>query len=346
MNERSTEGPDWLDAAQQPPAETQRRATALRSLLVDDDGLPIESLGNWERRRLELIGQWKEFLGPITPTRDSSPGYEVLEETELEDVIRSRIRYPVEPNCWVEAYLIKPIDHREPLPGVMVFHSTVPETIRQPAGIEGEPRKAFGLKLARQGYVTLSPRCFLWESGHRHFFSFHARRQVRRMRHRHADATGMSKMLHDAQVGLDVLAQLPEVDSRRLGAVGHSLGAKQTLYLAALDDRIRVAVSSEGGIGMSFSNWTAPWYLGKRSSPSHLSREHHELLGLVAPRAFLLIGGDSADGDHSWPFVQEALRVYQLYDGRPRIGLYNHRQGHTVPGQAENRIDDWFHSYL
>ena len=94
-------------------------------------------------------------------------------------------------------------------------------------------------------------------------FRWHVRQQVKQLRIRHPRASGMAKMVHDAQVSLDLLASLPEVDPQRLGAVGHSLGAKQALYLAALDERVRVAVSSEGGIGRSFSNWSAPWYLGR-----------------------------------------------------------------------------------
>ena len=49
---------------------------------------------------------------------------------------------------------------------------------------------------------------------------------------------------------------------QRMGAVGHSLGAKETLYLAAFDERVKATVSSEGGIGTKFSNWDAAWYLG------------------------------------------------------------------------------------
>jgi len=71
----------------------------------------------------------------------------------------------------------------------------------------------------------------------------------------------MSKMLFDAARGVDVLEQLEQVDAERLGVIGHSLGAKEALYLAAIDERIRTTVSSEGGIGTSFSNWEAPWYL-------------------------------------------------------------------------------------
>jgi len=60
----------------------------------------------------------------------------------------------------------------------------------------------------------------------------------------------------------------------------------------------------------------------------------------------LLIGGDSADGDRSWPFIASALDVYRLYGRRRRVGLFNHKQGHAVPPKAESRIYEWLTTYL
>ena len=68
----------------------------------------------------------------------------------------------------------------------------------------------------------------------------------------------MAKMLLDAVVAVDLLAAMEGVNADRIGTVGHSLGAKEVLYLAAFDERIKVTVSSEGGIGTRFSNWDAP----------------------------------------------------------------------------------------
>ena len=119
--------------------------------------------------------------------------------------------------------------------------------------------------------------------------------------------------------------------------------------LAAFDDRLRAAVSSEGGIGTRFSNWDAPWYLGPDARRADLGHEHHELLALAAPRPLLFLAGESgyaADGDRSWPFLEAAMPVYKLYGGRPRLGLFNHRQGHSVPPEAERRIYEWLAAYL
>ncbi len=346
----------WLDEIQQPPRTVPRGVPKLSSLLSDEAGCPIRTLADWEGRRRELRRRWLNFLGPLEldhreATRFEVPRFEVsrfevLGEDRSSDVVRQLIRYEVEPGWPVEAYLLKPVAIQDPLPGVIVFHSTVPYTIRQPAGLEGEPEKAFGLKLARRGFVTLCPRCFLWSGERCGPFRWHVRQRVKQLRLRHPRACGMAKMVHDAQVSLDLLAHLPEVNPQRLGAVGHSLGAKQALYLSALDERVCVAVSSEGGIGRRFSNWSAPWYLGRRSTCPEAGREHHELLGLIAPRAFLLVGGGSADGDRSWPFIAATLPVYPLYGDRPRVGLFNHGRGHTVPAEAERRIDEWFETYL
>jgi len=69
-------------------------------------------------------------------------------------------------------------------------------------------------------------------------------------------------------------------------------------------------------------------------------------LGLIAPRAFLLIGGDSADGARSWPFIEAALAAYRFYGPPSRIGLFNHGQGHVIPPLAEQRVYEWLQTYV
>ncbi|MCC6264547.1 MAG: hypothetical protein IT169_13295 [Bryobacterales bacterium] len=74
--------------------------------------------------------------------------------------------------------------------------------------------------------------------------------------------------------------------------------------------------------------------------------DQHELLGLIAPRPFLLIGGDSADNDKSWHYINAAKRVYQML-GRPRqLGYYNHRQGHSPTPEAYELSLEWLEHFL
>ena len=332
----------WLSEVQQLTGKLPADVPRLSSLLKDAQGNPITTLAQWQRQRKNYHSRWLNFLKPLSRGPRKLPELKVLKQERVAGVHRQLVRYEVESGQSVEAYLLKPERITSPVPGVAVFHSTVNHSIRQPAGVEGKPEKAFGLKLAQQGMVTISPRNYLWPTNHK----IAAQVEAEKFHQRHPGHLGMSRMLLDAQIAVDILASQKEVDASRIGAVGHSLGAKEVLYLAAFDERVKVTVSSEGGIGTRYSNWDAPWYLGPQIKTDRFPHEHHELLALIAPRAFLLVGGDSADGQRSWPFIEKALPVYRLYTDRPRLGLYNHRQGHSVPPEAERRIYQWLTTYL
>jgi len=334
----------WLHEIQQRPEKLPANSKEFASLLVDADGKRIETVEAWKPRRAELLAWWTKFLGKMPAERNPArpPLLKVLEEDRVEGVIRQRVEYEVEPGLKTEAYLCRPAKTSGAAPGVVCFHSTVPHSIRQPAGLGPDLNKAFGLKFAQQGRIVLAPRNFLWPTNEK----IEAKEETAKYLARVPGSLGMAKMLYDALVAVDILAQLPGVDAKRLGAVGHSLGAKEVLYLAACDERIKATVSSEGGIGIRFSNWNAPWYLGAGVDEPGFAREHHELLALCAPRPFLLIGGESADGDRGWPFISAALPVYKLYGERAIVGQWNHRQGHAVPPLAEQRIEEWFAACL
>ncbi len=330
----------WLAEIQQAPAKIPADVPKLLPLLVDPGRNPIRTLQHWEQQRTYLRNQWRDLIGAMErPKLRRPPTFEIRESDQIEGIVRRRIRYETERDMQTEAYLMMPYKPNRRLPAVVVLHSTVDYTIRQGAGLEGRPEAAWGLQLAKRGMVTICPRCFLWDD--RHTKDFTARAEEHRRRH--PLSRGIAKMLYDAQRAVDLLTSLTEVDPKRIGAAGHSLGGKETLYLAAFDDRIRAAVSSECGIGTTYSNWNAPWYWG---DDEFFGREHHDLLAMIAPRAFLLIGGNSADGDRSWPFIEAVLPVYRFYGEPSRIGLYNHGQGHTIPPTAERRVYEWLETYL
>jgi dienelactone hydrolase len=334
----------WLEETQRPPATLPADAPKPNDLLQADDGRRIADVAAWKSRREELRKWWLNFLGPMPAERQTAPKLTVVEEDRPEGVIRQLVRYEVEPGIQTEAYLLKPSRPTRKAPGIAVFHSTVNYTIRQPAGLEGPPEKHFGLRYAKQGCVCFCPRNFLWPRIS--LERLDAMSEVRKLADRSPKSKGMAKMLYDALVAVDILTSLPEVDASRIGSVGHSLGAKETLYLAAFDERVKATVSSEGGVGTRFSNWDAAWYLGPTIKEPSFTHEHHELLALAAPRPFLLVGGDSADGDRGWPFIAAAIPVYELYGKPVRLGQFNHGKGHAVPPEAEARIEEWLLTYL
>lgn len=335
----------WLAEVQYPPQNLPAPFRKLSPLLSDTDLRRPDALALWEARRVELLDAWKQLLGPM-PERPKSTTFEVLRTEQLNGLMRKRIRYENEPGQFLEAYLLQPDQGISSTrrAGLVALHATTNDTIEPIAGVTGRDAEQLGLKLAQQGFVVICPRNFLWQD------AATLSDAVTQFRVRHPDTLGMHKMLYDAQRALDILAAIPEVDSKRLGAVGHSLGAKEAFYLAALDDRIAAAVSSEGGIAFDSTNWNAPWYLGPTLNSDDFPRNHHELLALIAPRPFLVLGGESgpgaADGDRSWPYLVAAQSIYRLYGRSARLGLLNHHEGHAISPQSFDRLAEWLRVYL
>ena len=262
-----------LAVAADPPVE----APKLRPLLVDSQGAKIETAAAWAERRESLRTEWlSKILGMPAIARRPLPAVKVLEEDTVGDVVRRRIRYSSGPEWETEAYVLRPRPGsalaERPQPAAIVLHSTVDHTIRQPAGLEGPPEKFFGLKLAQRGFACICPRNYLWLDSGRI-----ATTEADRFLRQYPGSTGMAKMLHDAQLALDLLLAEPNIDSRHVTAVGHSLGAKEVLYLAAFDERVtlgesrvRSVVKAASGPGFRTGTRFGTWV--RKSGSRTLSR--------------------------------------------------------------------------
>ena len=335
----------WLSEVQKPPERIPRDQLGhFAPLLVDTKDRAIENQAAWKLKRREIRASWMKFLGPM-PERPQSVEYKVLREERAGECLRQLIQYECEENLFMEAYIIRPpVRFTGKRPGIVAMHATTSHTIDQVAGVVASNGRDIGLKLAQRGFIIICPRNFLWQSVTNYSEA------VDRHRKRHPRTLGMHKMLYDAQRATDILAGLPEVDAGRIGATGHSLGAKETLYLAAFDQRIRAAVASEGGTGFRSTNWDAAWYLGSGIHKQEFPLNHHQLLALTAPRAFLVLAGEkprpAADGARTWPFIEAALPVYKLYGMPVRLGMHNHGMGHSIPPVAFERLASWLEAYL
>ena len=322
---------------------------ALLSPLGDrSTSVAFENLDAWKQVRGDWVRAWRGHLGPM-PAVGSAPKLEwhATDRPDRDDgVLRRAVRIEVEPDVWVDALVLTPDRESIPdrsLPGCIALHPTTSMHIEELAGLHGKGPRAVGWHLAKRGFAVICPKCFLWQDAD----SFDA--AVAQHRARHPDALGMAKMLFDAQRAVDALLTLPEVDPNRLAAIGHSLGAKEVLYLMAFDARIRVGVASEGGVAFDSTNWDAPWYLGQtlRDSASP-PFDHAQLLALVAPRPLLVMGGETgpgaADGTRSLPLMSAAAPVWMLYGKPMQLGMWNHGQGHVWEAPQWERALAWLQS--
>jgi len=311
----------------------------LPDLLVNAKGKSIQSLRKWKKEKAVIKKRWLDYLGAIKPNPET-PVLKVLSEERQKGIIRQYVEYEGEPGIMVRGYLLKPENLQQALPGVVALHSTSDNQMLCISGAEKGKYIQFGFELAQQGFVVFCPQCFLWFKNEGRNWEEQSMHYIKN----HPGTTGMAKMLFDAQRAVDVLESLEEVDSSRIGCMGHSLGAKEALYLGAFDERVKTIVSNEGGIGIEMSNWDAVWYLGKEIHA--FGHKHHEVLALAAPKSFLLIGGDSADGEHSRPYIEAVKPVYDLYHKRQNLQLKNHGEGHSAVPIAVEWTYDWMKEHL
>ena len=331
-----------LSGGEPGPAEpSSAAAPQLRPLLDDLEGKPIKTRAGWQKQRAQLKREWQKVVGEFPksklPLNTVSLGREVLP-----GFTRKHLQYQVEKGLFVDGYLLTPENPVGQLPAVVVFHPTTPLQAKSVAGLSPDypEEKWQGVQLVQRGYMVWCPRNYINTDGAD--WSRNAAKAIAA----HPGWTGMARMTWDAIRAADFLESLPNVDRKRIGCLGHSLGAKQVLYAMAFDERYRAGVFSEGGIGLKFSNWDAVWYLGPKVRATDFAREHHELLAMIAPRAFLLIGGGSADGEGSREFVRAVEPVYRLLGREEKIQFMNHKQGHAYPPEARRAAEEFLEREL
>jgi pimeloyl-ACP methyl ester carboxylesterase len=330
---------DWISVYQQRPPGLDGQIGELSDVMQR-----VSSVDDWTNRSSELRVKWSRIIGEFDGLETTPAVRHIV--THHEPTYTGDLYYlQVEPDYWEKIYIMIPVhaDRAHPLPVVVVpYYDVDAPAGKSMGGQQSAPLgvRSFGHLAVQRGMAAVAIRWFGQSYGE------NAAETVANLKIRHPNATGMGKWVSDARKLLDYLATRPEFDISRVGMMGHSLGGKLTLYAAAMDDRIRVAVSSEPGIGLKFSNYEDFWYLGEAVRELDPSTDHHELLALIAPRPFLLIGGDSADSDKSWHYINAAQRVYSLLGAADKIGYLNHRKGHSPTPEAVHLAMEWLSHFL
>lgn len=333
---------EWFEPYNRVPSGFENATGNLSSLLAGPGG-DIKTVEQWRARRKTIRAKWMKLLGApeLSPP---TPAVKLIETVREQNYTGKLMYLEVEPEFWEKIYMLMPGPApSRPRPVVIVpyYDVDVPAgknlggRVFMPVGV-----RSFAYLAAQQGYIAVAIRWFGESYGERYD------EVVANLKLRHPNCTGLGKWVWDAHRLLDYLYSLPEVDRDHIGIIGHSLGAKLSLYAAAMDDRITAVVFSEGGIGLSFSNYDDYWYFGEFIREVDPATDQHELLGLIAPRPFLLIAGDSADSDKSWYYINAARRVYGLFGKPQNIGCFNHRSGHTPTPEAVRLSVEWLKRFL
>ncbi len=332
-----------------PPAEFAGQLGAYKSPLNFYDGQPVKSPADWPKRRQEILDYWMSVMGPW-PARLEKPKLEVLEKQERENFVQETIRVEIAPGVMQNGYLLIP-NGKGPFPAVFVPYYDPESSI----GIKPKTvLRDFAYQLAKRGFVTLSIGT---PGGNAYKPELSG-----------AKCQPLSYYAYIAVNCHTALANLPEVDAKRIGVVGHSYGSKWSMFASCLYDKFACAVWSDGGLvfdeGRPSINYWEPWYLGldpqEVRKPGLITPESprtgaykkiveagHDLIelqALMAPRPFLVSGG-SEDYRARWPVLNYAIAVNQFLGYTNRVAMTN-RPDHPPTPESNEQIYTFFEHFL
>ncbi len=330
----------------QPPKEFSNDLGTYRMPLKFDDGTPVKTAGDWQKRRKEILAYWHGQMG-AWPDAIEKPKLELGAKEMRGDIAQHAIKIETAPGRIVDdAYLLVPAG-KGPFPAVVVVFYEAKTGI----GLGKAESRDFALQLAKRGFVTLSlggdPNTYFPAKATCKIqpLSFHA---------------------YEASTCRRALANLPCVDAKRIGIVGHSYGGKWAMFASCLDEGFACAAWSDGGIVFDEKrgnvNYWEPWYLGfdpaldKQRTPGipkadnprtgaykklvEDGRDLHELHALMAPRPFLVSGG-SEDFPSRWKALNHSAAVNDLLGAKHRVAMTN-RKEHSPNAESNEQLYSFF----
>jgi dienelactone hydrolase len=235
---------------------------------------------NVESYRQAVREKILELFHFAPPPVSSAP--EVVGRWETPEYIQEKILFSTTPWFRVPAYILIPKGRKGPRPAIVDLHShggmfvygkekvmPMPEG-DHPAIIsyrrDNYEGQSTSLALCRRGYVVVSIDCFYFGE-RRTLFGDDVKKlgwdrakysleDIKYLNHRSSQGeailarslfwagTTWQGIAHwDDHRTVDYLTSRPEVDPKRIGCVGISMGGYRTDFLAGLDDRIQCAVS-------------------------------------------------------------------------------------------------------
>ncbi len=275
------------------------------------------------------------------------PKPEVIERTELADYTREKVLFSTSPQFRVPAYVLIPKGLKKPAPAIVDLHShggmfvfgkekVIDFGKNHPVMTDYHERNYDGRPTAtafvRRGYVVIVIDAFMFGE-RRVMMDADAKTGWDRTKYTAADVQQLNAKCRAKEstvvkgltlAGLtwpgivtwddirtvDYLVSRPEVDPKRIGCLGVSMGGHRTLYLAGLDDRIAAACVT------GFMSTVRPMVKAHLDTHSfvhfvpHLHRwlDLPDVVSLAAPRA-LLVQQCSRDGLFPLAGMKESVEV-------------------------------------
>lgn len=344
---------DKISAYFSPPEKFKDQYGDFRSPLTFYSGRKVETAEDWKKRRREILERWNTMMGKW-PHLLENQQLTYIDSVKKEGFTQYTVEFNWLPNEKTKGYLLIPNGEGVKPAVITVFYE--PET----AIGEGIANRDFALQLAKRGFVTLS--IGTTDASKAQTYSLYYPNLE------NAIVQPLSMLAYAAANAWHVLAKAPNVDSSRIGIMGHSFGGKWAMFASALFDKFACAVWSDPGIVFDETrpavNYWEPWYLGYYPPPwrkrGMITKDNpvkglypklveegydlHELHALLAPRPFLVSGG-SEDPEERWIPLNHSIRVNDLLGYKNRVAMTN-RPEHSPNDESNEQAFSFLEYFL
>lgn len=308
----------------------------------------IQTLEDWKSRRETYRQQLFEMLGlsPLPPRTELRPVITGKIERELFTV--EKLHFQSLPQLYVTADLYLPKNLNQPAPAVLYVcgHSNVKKdgvSLGNKTGYQHH-----GEWFARNGYVCLVMDTIqLGEIQGLHHGTY--REGMWWWNSRGYTPAGVEAW--NGIRALDYLQSRPEVDGRRLGITGRSGGGAYSWWVAALDERVRVAAPVAGitDLHNHVIDGTVQGHCDCMFMVNTYRWDYPQVAALIAPRPLLLCNSDK---DAIFPLdgverLHEKVRhIYRLYGASTNFGLLITEGPHKDTQDLQVPVFRWFNRHL
>jgi len=301
-----------------------------------------DTLESWQKIRVELCKNIWKNLGVFY---DNSLDLDLREtgEIQMDGYTVKNVYYQSRPGLYVTGNLYTP-DGDGPFPGVVGMHGHWSQ------GRLAERVQSRGHSLAKNGYVCLQVDA--WGSGERSNehgnYEYHGAGLGGALFN--IGETLMGAQIVDNMRAVDVLCSLKYVDSSKIGATGASGGGNQTMWLAAMDERITAAVPVVS-VG-TFESYIMRSNCICECLPNGLTfTEESGILALVAPRALKICNCLEDSNPTFYPSEMlrsytEARKVFQSYESDSKLAYQIFNKPHGYWPEVRETMLGWFDLHL
>jgi dienelactone hydrolase len=319
------------------------------------------SVQSWEKRKVELRKKLWRLLGDLPEL--FTPKVTIQEKKLKEGYDLESFTFDNGVGDTVYGYILIPTGHKGRGPAILYNHY---HGGKYKQGKEEVISKAFkmlgfvtGEALAREGYVVLCIDAYAF--GERRFQGPAGKKEEGGRTEESLfkmflwqGRTLWGMMVRDDLLALNYLSSRPEVNPKRIAAMGMSMGSTRTWWAAALDERIKTAVCV--ACLTRYQNLIAHGEIRRHGIyyyvPNMLKEkiDAESVVGLIAPRPLMTLTGDKdagspANGVRIINAFQEYL--YKLYEKPENFrGLIYNRIGHEYTPEMWRETLNWLNKHL